>query len=159
MFVPIPTCSKVIPTFLADPVSPSRLSLSLFIVPLCHVCGSRHRKGSFCNLARSVPILASADDLSTLPDTGQEKGKRNPQSDRAAPPIVFVVRAGERCGNLQTCSPTWPHQQFSRLTDTAQDVWSDERGATGKVGLHADMANQSQIGALVLNRDQNERIF
>ena len=88
-----------------------------------------------------MPILASADDdLSTLPDAGQEKGKRNPRSDRAAPPIVFVVRAGERCRNLQTCSPTWPHQQFSRLTDTAQDVWSDERGATGKVGLHAAVA-------------------
>ena len=135
MFVPIPTCSKVIPTFLADPVSPSRLSLSLFIVPPL----------SCLRITPSKRVILQSCAVSA--DSGlrrrlehPQKGKRNPRSDRAAPPIVFLVRAGERCRNLQTCSPTWPHQQFSRLTDTAQDVWSDERGATGKVGLHAALA-------------------
>ena len=36
-------------------------------------------KGSFCNLARSVPILTDDDDdddLSTLPDTGAGKRKK-----------------------------------------------------------------------------------
>ena len=159
MFVPIPTCSKVIPTFLADPVSPSRLSLSLFIVPplsCLRITPSKRVILQSCAVSADSGLRRRRLEHPPSPTRGRKKEKeiREVTAPRRLS-YPWCERGMERRRNLQTCSPTWPHQQFSRLTDTAQDVWSDERGATGKVSLHAGTAMPTWSPWSVARSDQS----
>ena len=133
MFVPIPTCSTVIPTFSRRSRVPlSSLPISFYRPPLSCLRITPSKKGSFCNLARSVPILAS----STL---GREKEIR-----KVTAPCRLSYSWCEREGAVPEFANLLSHMAASAVQPvdrrTAQEgcmergAWSD--GESGPARRH-----------------------